>query len=311
MKLGTWGRGAATVVMCGLLGAAAGCTKTIRFDTEPKDEAEKAEVEASNRPPPSSATTRTEPRLQGLPLTGAQIDLLGEIEFDTNSYAIKPTPRNIGILTTLVTAAKAYPQVTKLRVEGHTDSDGDDRSNEVLSDRRAQAVVTWLVENGVDRGRLLSVGCGERDPLAPNTSADGKRQNRRTEFDIEEIDGQRFDLATAHCAPNTFRKGYVVTITDDVSFTVDRAEYTEKQQINIRYSRPMVTPEGQSYWISLVKPTDPDKTLGMWHYVAPGATRDVFEILDLDVAEYEVRLHDVYPRYPYRVIQRTKISVKR
>src|SRR5688500_10628858 len=113
---------------------------------------------------------------------------------------------------TLATAGKAYQQITNLRVEGHTDSDGDDLSNQDLSERRAQSVVQWLVDNGIDRRRLEPVGCGERDPIETNSTDNGKARNRRTEFDIEEINGNRWDLATQPCVPNPQRKGYVAVL---------------------------------------------------------------------------------------------------
>jgi len=142
----------------------------------------------------------------GLPLTGSQIDILGTIEFDTDSDKIRQTPQTIGILTTLATAGKAYPQITKLRVEGHTDSDGNEGHNQDLSLRRAQAVVKWLTDHDIAANRLTAAGCGSKDPLAPNTTPEGKQRNRRTEFDIEEANGKPFSLATAPCAPNPARK---------------------------------------------------------------------------------------------------------
>lgn len=146
------------------------------------------------------------PQLVGLPLVGSQIEVLGEIQFDPGSSVIKETTQNIGLLTTLAAAGKKYQQITKLRVEGHTDSDGDDASNQELSERRAQSVVAWLVKNGIESRRLAAVGCGERDPVESNTTSEGKQRNRRTEFDIEDIEGRRWNLATEPCAPNPSRR---------------------------------------------------------------------------------------------------------
>ena len=156
--------------------------------------------------PPPAETPAEKPSFVGLPLTGSQIDVLGNIEFDTDKATIRQTPQTIGILTTLATAGKAYPQITKLRVEGHTDSDGDEGHNQDLSEERAQAVVKWLVDNGIDRARLTAAGCGSRDPLVPNTTSENKQKNRRTEFDIEEALGKPFEFATEPCAPNPNRK---------------------------------------------------------------------------------------------------------
>jgi outer membrane protein OmpA-like peptidoglycan-associated protein len=152
------------------------------------------------------APVQPAPKLVGLPLTGSQIDVLGEIEFDKDSDKIRQTPQTIGILTTMANAGRAYPQITLLRVEGHTDSDGNEAANQNLSERRALAVVNWLVERGIERNRLKAVGCGSRDPEVPNDTAEHKQRNRRTEFDIEEVGGQPFELATQPCHPNPQRR---------------------------------------------------------------------------------------------------------
>jgi OmpA-OmpF porin, OOP family len=168
--------------------------------------AEQPPVQPPPPAPPPPAAAPEKPSFVGLPLSGSQIDVLGNIEFDTDKATIRQTPQTLGILTTLATAGKAYPQITKLRVEGHTDGDGHEGHNQDLSEARAQAVVKWLVDNGIDPARLTAVGCGSRDPLVPNTTAENKQKNRRTEFDIEEALGKPFELATAPCAPNPSRK---------------------------------------------------------------------------------------------------------
>ena len=71
-----------------------------------------------------------------------------------------------------------------IRVEGHTDSQGDDAYNLELSQRRAQAVVDYLVGKGVDRARLQAKGFGEARPLADNRTRDGRAENRRVVFTI-------------------------------------------------------------------------------------------------------------------------------
>ncbi len=197
-------------MMATLAGASTGCKAKAKVSAkaepapEPKKEEPKPEPKKEEPPPPA----KDEPRLVGLPLTGSQIDVVGTIEFDTNSAEIRQTPQTLGILNTVANAGKVYTQITKLRVEGHTDADGDDAANQNLSERRAQAVVRWLVDHGIAPSRLVAAGCGERDPLASNTNEEGKQRNRRTEFDIEEIGGARFDLATRPCDPNPQRRKY-------------------------------------------------------------------------------------------------------
>jgi len=67
----------------------------------------------------------------------------------------------------------------KIRVEGYTDSVGDQDSNLKLSNDRAQAVMNWLGDHGVDRSRLTAKGNGEADPVASNATDSGRRRNRR------------------------------------------------------------------------------------------------------------------------------------
>nr|HPQ21227.1 OmpA family protein [Saprospiraceae bacterium] len=75
----------------------------------------------------------------------------------------------------------AEPNVTA-KLVGHTDSDGSEESNLVLSRNRAKAVYDALVDAGISASRLSYEGKGESEPVASNATAEGKRQNRRTEF---------------------------------------------------------------------------------------------------------------------------------
>lgn len=70
----------------------------------------------------------------------------------------------------------------KFSVEGHTDSDGSDESNQKLSEQRAEAVVNKLVSMGISKDRLVSKGFGESVPVASNDTSEGKASNRRVEF---------------------------------------------------------------------------------------------------------------------------------
>lgn len=70
-------------------------------------------------------------------------------------------------------------------IEGHTDSAGTDEANHVLSQRRADAVKSYLVRRGVDPKRLLAFGKGEELPVADNGSAQGRQQNRRAAVTVE------------------------------------------------------------------------------------------------------------------------------
>ena len=156
-------------------------------------------------PPPAVAGPPAKVEVKGLNLEGAQLAGIPNIEFDTAQATIKATPANAATLQLLVLGSQQNANITLLRVEGHTDSDGDPAANQVLSEHRAQAVVDYLVSHGVDRGRLRPVGCAARDPLVANDSPEHKALNRRTEFDIETVNGARPEGFTEPCAPNSFR----------------------------------------------------------------------------------------------------------
>jgi OOP family OmpA-OmpF porin len=136
---------------------------------------------------------------------GAQLDMIGDIEFETGSATIRNTPQNATVLNVLLQAGMRYTMINRLRIEGHTDSAGSDATNIPLSQARAEAVKSWLVTHGIAPERLVAVGCASRDPLFPNDTAEHMARNRRTEFDIEQVNGARIDGYTEPCAPNPSR----------------------------------------------------------------------------------------------------------
>lgn len=108
-------------------------------------------------------------------------ELLGKatIRFESGRAVIDPD--SAGLLDHLIETALRCP-TTNIEVAGHTDSDGDDAANQALSERRAQAVVDYLVKAGLPSGRFTAVGYGSTQPVAANDTEDGKAQNRRIEF---------------------------------------------------------------------------------------------------------------------------------
>jgi len=70
----------------------------------------------------------------------------------------------------------------KIEIRGHTDNVGDDAYNQQLSEARAKSVFQYLVDRGIDTGRLSYKGFGETQPIASNDTEQGRKQNRRTEF---------------------------------------------------------------------------------------------------------------------------------
>jgi OOP family OmpA-OmpF porin len=91
-----------------------------------------------------------------------------------------------GSQVTLIQAANTLKSNPLLKVEiaGHTDSRGSNALNKSLSQKRADSVLRYLVSQGVDGKRLRAVGYGEDQPIAPNTTAEGRALNRRVELRI-------------------------------------------------------------------------------------------------------------------------------
>jgi len=86
-------------------------------------------------------------------------------------------------LNELAETLKKYDD-TEILVEGHTDPDGADDHNQALSERRAGSVKAYLVGQGVSSSRFTTTGYGESQPIADNSTADGKAMNRRVEVAI-------------------------------------------------------------------------------------------------------------------------------
>jgi len=101
------------------------------------------------------------------------------INFDVGKSSIKP--ESMGFIQQVAQFLKANPAV-KLEIDGHTDSDGDDGINMQLSFERAYEVKKQLVQMGINEERLTVKGLGASKPLQPNTTPEGKANNRRVEF---------------------------------------------------------------------------------------------------------------------------------
>ncbi|HEY4242791.1 MAG TPA: OmpA family protein [Kofleriaceae bacterium] len=116
---------------------------------------------------------------------GTSIALLDTVYFKLDKADIDA--RSNKLLANVASVLKAHPEVTGVTVEGHTDSQGDDAYNMDLSQRRAQAVVDFLVKAGVPVEKLKPVGYGETRPIADNKTPRGRAANRRVEFKLAGI----------------------------------------------------------------------------------------------------------------------------
>jgi len=107
----------------------------------------------------------------------------GKIRFESGRSNLDPD--SAGLLDRLVETALRCP-ATNINVAGHTDADGDNNANQVLSEKRAQAVVDYLVKAGLPASRFTAIGYGSTQPVADNETDEGKARNRRIEFVVKE-----------------------------------------------------------------------------------------------------------------------------
>jgi outer membrane protein OmpA-like peptidoglycan-associated protein len=101
---------------------------------------------------------------------------MSDVLFDTGKYTLKPTTQIS--LAKVAGILQAYPGL-KVQVEGYTDSVGSDDFNQKLSENRAAAVKDFLISQGVTPANITSQGFGKSDPVADNSTATGRAQNRR------------------------------------------------------------------------------------------------------------------------------------
>lgn len=111
---------------------------------------------------------------------GASI-VLKNVQFDTDSYTLTET--SFPELQKLLELLLSDTQIVAV-IKGHTDNIGTPAYNLELSQKRAQSVVNYLIEQGVDSNRITAQGYGDTQPIAPNDSDTNRQLNRRTEFEI-------------------------------------------------------------------------------------------------------------------------------
>jgi outer membrane protein OmpA-like peptidoglycan-associated protein len=135
-----------------------------------------------------------DPALNGCPLARIEkneIKITQRIEFEFDSA--KLVPSSDPVLNAVLDILQQHPEIVDVLVEGHTDNVGKAAYNKKLSDRRAASVVKWLVDHGIDRGRLRSAGIGMDRPIASNDDEVGRQKNRRVEFHIKQDESLRKD----------------------------------------------------------------------------------------------------------------------
>jgi OmpA-OmpF porin, OOP family len=141
-------------------------------------------IDSKDACPNEKGKATDDPKTNGCPaavrVEGQQIIILEQVQFDTAKATIKK--ESDPLLSQVASVMRDHPEIARVAVDGHTDSRGFERDNVNLSERRAIAVVGWLVEHGIDARRLEARGFGPRRPIADNKTDAGRQKNRRVEF---------------------------------------------------------------------------------------------------------------------------------
>ncbi len=152
----------------------------------PSDRDDDGILDREDACPDSPGPANADPKKNGCPearIEGGQIKILQQVKFRTNSAEIlKDSDVTLEAVKKIL---DEHPEITAVRVEGHTDNVGNAAYNKKLSEQRAAAVMKWLTSKGVDKKRLTAKGFGLERPIDTNTTDEGRTNNRRVELHIE------------------------------------------------------------------------------------------------------------------------------
>ncbi len=172
-----WG---AILLLAGIL--ISGCS--FSFSTVHVVKGQKKLAVTGNRPDlPKPPPPKPKPKPKAK-VVGKKIEITEKVMFEYNKADISVESNDL--LNDVAQVIKDHPKIKKIRVEGHTDSDGTNKYNKELSQNRADSVKAYLVKAGVEDARIEAVGYGEEKPIADNETEEGKEANRRVEFNIIE-----------------------------------------------------------------------------------------------------------------------------
>ena len=172
--------------IAGLLATIAGCGPTVfQGSTNVR-----IVGDAPAPPPPPPPAPEPPPEPKRAQIVDNKIVINEKIQFAFDKAEILSESHSI--LDEVVKIMKENPQVKKVRVEGHASLEKDSPAvrnyNKSLSDRRAKAVLEYLVGHGVERDRLEAIGYGNEKPLQSDATEEGREANRRVEFNILSLD---------------------------------------------------------------------------------------------------------------------------
>jgi len=135
-----------------------------------------------NEPGPASNHGCPLSQKQVVAVSAEGIQILDKVEFATGKAVI--SAKSFKLLDQVAGVLNQHTEMTKVEVQGHSDSQGNPEKNTVLSQARADAVLNYLVKKGVSASRLTAKGYGPTVPIADNATAAGRLQNRRVEFKV-------------------------------------------------------------------------------------------------------------------------------
>ncbi|UZE95469.1 OmpA family protein [Alkalimarinus alittae] len=139
-------------------------------------------VDGADQCPNTPAEAKVDSKGCALAITTTVTQTLN-VNFPNNSSIVPSNAKSE--IDELSVFMKSYP-ATKVTIEGHTDSSGDAKYNQYLSEKRAKSIAKILVEDyGIESSRVSAIGYGEEKPIADNSTAEGRKQNRRVHAVIE------------------------------------------------------------------------------------------------------------------------------
>jgi outer membrane protein OmpA-like peptidoglycan-associated protein len=148
-------------------------------------------VNESDACPDVPGPKNADPKKNGCPqayIQAGQIKIREQVKFATSSAAIVRGKDSEDVLQAVKTVLLEHPEI-KVRIEGHTDNVAWPELNRALSKHRAESVMKWLVQHGIDASRFTTQGFGPDRPIDTNKTYEGRRNNRRVEFHILDEDG--------------------------------------------------------------------------------------------------------------------------